>query len=881
MSAHDRDTGEIGRPALDRRVSEELAFHIEMRTRELIARGMSPEDARREATGRFGDLSQVSAELHRLERQNDRIERRTQYFAELRQDARFAVRMLLRRRTFAIIAIGTLALGIGAATAIFSVVDGVLLRPLPFDAPERLAAVWITQPSLAKDPTISWLADGTPIGNEDYQALRREASSLRDLALWGTGVARLTTEQGVERVPAISATSSMLPTLRVRPVLGRAFQTGEDALNGPRIAMVSWEAWQSRFHGDSSALGRSVVLDDEAYTLVGVLPPGLRLDRTSDPPEFWTPALRDSSDIPERHNRNYRALARLAPGASFAAASQQAGNVLRVALHDTSLGARVEQWQRDQGRTARGPLTILLAAAGLLLLIACVNVAILQLGEAAGRAREMGARVALGAGSMRLIRQLLVESLVIAIVSATLGAACAWGMVRGLVAMAPEQLPGLDTVSIDGRVLVFTTIVAIATGLLFGIAPALVVGRTKGTILGRMGAGQSVAGTRRLQRMLIAAQLSLSTVLLVESLLLGRSLRNLGAVDPGFRPAGLTAFHVSMPWRTPNERSRAFTSEVIRRLAAMPGVEGVTAAASQIPFSGGGSSSPVLPEPTDPTNPRPALYTQQRYVAAGFFETMGLHLVAGRTFSADDRAGAEPVAILSVSEAKRAFGNESPLGRRVKHQGAWRRIVGVVADVKFRGLALDDEPTIYAPFDQHPGTAPVFVVRGASGRSIEPVLKAIIRQADPSAVFVRTVTLPQLIEKSYAAERYRTLLVSVFGAMAALLAAVGLYGVSVRAAGRRTREIGIRLALGGTAHTVIGLLVGDAMVGVGIGLAIGLPGALLAGRLVEPYLFRVGPGDPVSFVTVSALLVLVTAVASFLPARAAGDVNPAMVLRGE
>lgn len=881
MSARDRENGEIGRPPVDRRVSAELAFHIEMRTRELIASGMSPEDARREATERFGNLSQVSDELHRLERQNDRSERRTQYFAELLQDARFALRMLLRRRTFAAVAIGTLALGIGAATAMFSVVDGVLLRPLPFDAPERLAAVWITQPSLAKDPTISWLADRTPVGNAEYQALKRDATNLRDLALWGQGVARLTTDQGVERVPSVSATSSLLPTLRVRPVLGRAFQSGEDVLNGPRIAMISWEAWQSRFNGDSAVIGRSVVLDDEAYTVIGVLPPGLRIDRTTETPVFWTPALRDSSDLPERHNRNYRAIARLAPGANFSDASRQAASVLRASMTDTSLGVRVEQWQRDQGRDARGPLTVLLAAVGLLLLIACVNVAILQLGEAAGRAREMGARVALGAGSMRLIRQLLVESLVIAGVSAILGAACAWAMMRGLVAMAPQQLPGLDTVSIDGRVLLFTTIIAITTGLLFGIAPALVVGRTKGSLFGRAGAGQSAAGTRRLQRTLIAAQLALSTVLLVESVLLGRSLRKLGAVDPGFRPVGLTAFHVSMPWRTSDERSRAFTAEVMRRLAATPGVEGVTAAASQIPFSGGASSSPVLPEPTDPTNPRPALHTQQRYVAAGFLETMGLHLVAGRTFNADDRAGAEPVAILSVSEAKRAFGNESPLGRRVKHQGAWRRIVGVVADVKFRGLALDDEPTIYAPFDQHPGTAPVFVVRGAAGRSIEPSLKAMIRQVDPTAVFVRTVTMPQLIQKSYAAERYRTLLVSVFGAMAAFLAAVGLYGVSVRAAGRRTREIGIRLALGGTTRTVVGLLVGDAMAGVAIGLAIGIPGALLAGRLVAPYLFRITASDPISFLTVSTLLVLVTAAASFLPARAAGSLNPATVLRGE
>lgn len=512
---------EITRPAVDRRVSVELAFHVEMRTRELVEQGMDPEEARRQAQARFGDIAQVSAELQKLERQTDRGVRRTQWFAELQQDVRFALRMLTRRRSFAAIAIGTLALGIGAATAIYSVVDGVLLRPLPFEAPDRIAAVWITQPSLAKDPTISWLADGSPMGNEEYQALRRSATTFRDLAMWASGTSTLTTNEGTERVPVTQATSSMLPALRARVVLGRGFQEGDDVLNGPSVAMVSWEAWQSRYGGDSSIIGRSITLDGTARTVVGVLPPGLRIERTTEPAAFWYPALQDSSDLPQRHNRNYRALARLVPGATFAIASREAVPILRTVTGNTTLSARVEQWQRDQGRDARGPLLVLLGAVGLLLLIACVNVAILQLGEAAGRAREMAARAALGAGAARLVRQLLVESLVIAIVSAALGSALAWAMTRGLVAMAPERLPGIDTVGIDARVLAFTMACAVATGLLFGIVPAIVAGRTQATLVGRAGGGQTASGTRRLQRTLIAAQLGLSMVLLVEAALLG------------------------------------------------------------------------------------------------------------------------------------------------------------------------------------------------------------------------------------------------------------------------------------------------------------------------------------------------------------------------
>ena len=277
--------------------------------------------------------------------------------------------------------------------------------------------------------------------------------------------------------------------------------------------------------------------------------------------------------------------------------------------------------------------------------------------------------------------------------------------------MAPARLPGIDTVAIDARVLAFTMACAVATGLLFGIVPAIVAGRTQATLIGRAGAGQTASGTRRLQRTLIAAQLALSTVLLVEAALLGRSLRKLGNVDPGFRPVGLTAFSVAMPWRTPDEQTRVFTAEVLRRLAVMPGVDRVTATTSA-PFSGGASSSPVQVEPIAGAVAQPALHTQQRYVASGYFETMGLRLIAGRPFNADDRAGAEDVAVLSVSEVRRAFGTESPLGRRVKQQGRWRRVVGVVADVKFRGLGREDEPTIYVPFDQYPESSPVFVARG-------------------------------------------------------------------------------------------------------------------------------------------------------------------------
>jgi len=643
-----RDSHEIITPSVDKRVSSELAFHIEMRTRELIARGMSADDARREAVRRFGNLDEVSSDLVKIGRQTEGIMRRARFISEATHDARAALRMLGRRRGFAALAIGTLALGIGAATAIYSVVDGVLLRPLPFDEPDRIAAVWLTQPTLARDPAISSFANATPVGNEEYQALRRDAKSLQTLALYGIGFVTLSTDAGSVRVPSLTATASLLPVLRARPAVGRAFQPGEDVLNGPNVTMLSWEAWRTRFGGDSSVIGQHVTLNQTPYEVVGVLPPGLRVDRSVEVPEFWLPALRDSGDLVQRRNRNYRALARLAPSATYPAATQQVAQILR-SLGDTTLNARVEVWQHDQTSAARGPLLVLLGAAALLMVIACVNVAILQLGEAAARAREMATRAAMGAGVARLVRQLLVESMVLSFVSALLGTMLAWLMIRGLVAIAPERLPGMDTVRLDARVLLFAMVSAGVTGILFGIVPAIIAGRAAAGNIVRSGVGESGRGTRTVQRSLIAVQLGLSMILLVEAALLSRSLRNLSDVDPGFRPAQLTAVRVGRSWRSDADQTRSFTAEVLQRLASYPGVQAVTAS-THVPFVSGSNSSPVELDRIGDEVPAERRHTQQRYVVPGYFETIGMRLVSGRFFNADDRAASEFVAIVSESE---------------------------------------------------------------------------------------------------------------------------------------------------------------------------------------------------------------------------------------
>jgi putative ABC transport system permease protein len=870
---------EIITPSVDKRVRSELAFHIEMRTRELVEQGMSPEDARREAVRRFGNLDAISADMVKIGRQTEGIMRRARFITEATQDARAALRLLARRRSFAALAIGTLALGIGAATAIYSVVDGVLLRPLPFEEPDRIAAVWITQPTLATDPVISRYAYATPVGNEEYQALRRGTKTFQELALYTGGFVTLNTDAGSQRIPSLWATSSLFRVLRVNAAVGRAFQPEDNVLNGPNLTMLSWESWRTRFGGDTAVIGRRVTLNDTPYEIIGVLPPGVRVDRSAEAPEFWLPALRDSGDLVVRRNRNYKALARLAPGATYSVATLEVAQVLR-SLGDTTLGARVEVWQHDQTSAARGPLLLLLGAAALLMVIACVNVAILQLGEAAARAREMATRAAMGAGVGRLIRQLLVESTVLSLVSALLGTVLASLMIRGLVAIAPERLPGMDTVSLDARVLTVAMLSAAVTGLLFGIVPAILAGRAASGNVVRSGVGEGGRGTRTIQRSLIALQLGLSMVLLVEATLLSRSLRNLSEVDPGFQPVRLTAVRVARSWRSDDDQVRSFTRTMLERLRSYPGVEAVTASTG-VPFVSGSNSSPVELDHVGDVTPAERRHTQQRYVMPGYFETIGMRLVSGRFFNADDRPRSELVAIVSTSEVARDFGGQSPLGRRVKHQGKWRRIVGVVADVKYRELAREDEATLYVPFDQFPDATPVFVIRGDAGPNLQTAISAILREVEPRATVISVTALPGAIAKSYAVERYRAVLVSAFGIMAALLAAIGLYGVSLRSARRRTREIGIRLAIGATSFNVLRLLVSDAMQGVAIGLAIGTPAALLAARLVSPYLFKIAPNDPFVFAGVALLLIIATAMASAIPARRAAHLDPSAVLRAE
>ena len=810
----------------------------------------------------------------------------------LLQDVRFALRLLWRRRAFTCVAVVTTALGIGAATSIFGVVNGVLLAPLPYPDAGRLVAVWETFPHWLKVPELARIWDLVPLSFPDFRDWQAQQRSFESVAIWSTRRVFLGESETPEWAQTVQASASMLDVLGVRPELGRFFLPSEDGAGGPPVAVLSHEAWTSRYHRDPHVLGSSVLLEGMPYSIIGVLPPGVSLGAwlsyrpldTAEGAAVWTPAGQGTAGALRRDNHVFRALGRLRAGVSLAQARGETERLLRGGEDPGRLGVRLTLWQLDQAREVRTPLWLLLAAAGLLLLVTCVSVATLVLGEAASRAHEMAARVALGARRVRLVRQLLTESLMLALGGAVSGTLLAWWGTKALVALAPPVIPGLGRVHLDLRVLGFALAAAMATGLVAGLAPALVVSRSSPGQVLRVSSGASARHRGALQRVLVAAQLALSVVLLAGAGLLTRSLAKLTAVNPGFRTEHLLVVRPAYPLAL--ARDPVWTRELYRagveRLAALPGV--VAAAAGSIaPFTqtASGTAIEVEGRPDEPGAPPRSV--QQRRVTPGYFRTMEIALRAGRTLTEADGAGGPPVAVISEAEARRDWPGESPLGRRLKIQGVWREVVGIVADVKFRKLRTPDEPTAYLPATQggFESFAPFLVrTRGDPGAAAAAI-RAALGDVAPGVVVVGADAMTALVRQSYADERYRTTLVSLFGVMAVVLAAVGIYGVTSRAVTARMRELGIRVALGATPASVTRLAVTYTLSGVAAGVAVGLVAALAGGRALEPLLFGVGPADAVTYAAIAAFLAAVSAVASWIPARRAGRVGPAEVLRAE
>ncbi len=802
----------------------------------------------------------------------------------LLQDLRYALRQLVRNRGFTIVAVLTLTLGIGANTAIFSVIRGVLLRPLPFPEPDRLM--------LAVGVIGSQRAGVTAPDFIDWRA----GSRTLDLAALTTYNANLTGIDEPERVTAARVTANYFAVLGVRPLLGRVFTPDEEPEGGPHVVVLTEGFWRNRLGADSSALGRTITLDDVPYAIVGVM--GAGAEALENGENMWVPLALRRNEIAATGARFLNVVARLHPGVRPERAT---GELQAVATRlkevrpwsNKDVSAELVPMSEIVVGDSRGPLLLLFGAVGLVLLIACANVANLLLVRAAARGRESAIRTALGAGPSRLIRQLLTESVLLALFGAAGGLVlAAWG--TGLLVQAlPGGTPRLDQVRLDGMVLVFTLIVATLTGIVFGLAPALRAARPDlVSELTEAARGSGGPHRRKLGAALIVSEIAVALVLLVSAGLLLRSFAAVTRVDPGFEAEHVTAVRIALPegrYGSPTQ-SVLFYQSLVARGREIPGVQ-ESAVASSVPFgSGGYNYSIVIEGQPAPVRLEDTPMIFPRAISAGYFHVMGIRLREGREFESSDRSGGIRVGIINETAARRFFPGESPLGRRFTpdDDGGVLQVVGVVSDVRAFGLSSEPRPELFVPIEQASGNhwewtgrAMSLVVRAGTDVRLDAGLREAVWSLDRSLPIYSIWTVRDLMARSVAPRRLFMLLIGGFAAVALLLAAIGIYGVMTFAVSQRTRELGIRVALGAVRQDVFRLVVGRAMALTGLGLAVGLIGAAAASRLLAQSLFEIRPIDPLTYLAIAGLMCAVTFVASYLPARRAARVDPMIALRTE
>ena len=864
-------------PAAD--AGDELAFHLAMRVEELVGRGLSEEEARARAGREFGNVERVRSELETMGRRRRRREERARWWDSLLQDLRFAVRTLGKDPVFTGTAVLTLGLGIGASSAIFSVVDGVLLRSLPFAEPERLVRISTAYPN----------GRSYALSAPDFASLRDRSRTLAGAAAYApTTVTWLDSGEPIE-VEAARVTEGFFGLLGVPARLGRTFRAEEHERGRGGAVVLGHELWRRELGSDPHVVGRSVRLGGVPYVVVGVLPPGV-----AHPPgtEIYLPIERDETfDAATPRGRRdewLRMLGRIGPDATRA----------RLDAELRALGTRLEQdFPETNDRLSfaavglhesmvghvREPLLILFGAVGLVLVIACANVANLLLARSAGREGELALRTALGAGRRRLVRQFMTENVTLGLAGGALGLLLAhWGT-RLLVAARPASIPRLDRIGVDAGVVAFTVAISLSTGVVFGILAALHPRRGGPAAVLRSG-GRDISGGRRggaVRSGLIVAETALSVMLLIAAGLLARSFLELTAVDPGFERARAMTVRVSLPSAAYEDAAsrRHFFTRLRERLESIPGVTAV-GGASALPLAGGADVLGFAIEGRERT-PDQVWEIRALSVTPGYFEAMGIPQRRGRSLTGQDRYEAPSVLVLNRAAAERWFPGEDPVGRRLLIGEPWE-IVGIVDDVKQYGLSRDTEPEIYVPHEQWSVETLNLVVRtsGDAGALAGPV-QSEIRALDPDLPVQRPTPLESIVEESVAQPRFYTTLLGIFAVVGVLLAAVGLFGVVSYTVSQRTRDIGVRIALGARAEQVVKLVVGRALLLVGGGLGLGTLGALALTRLLRSQLFGVSPSDPLIYGGVAAVLVAVALLASYLPARAATRIDPVIALRGE
>ena len=805
----------------------------------------------------------------------------------LLQDIRFALRMLRKHPGFTAIAVVALGLGVGADTAIFSVVDAVMLRPLAYKNPEELVVV--------RERTPDW-PTGMSVAYPNFEDWRAQNNVFQQMAAFQFNGVNLTGMGDPERLQGLNVSADIFPLTGAQPLIGRAFTNSDDKAGAAPVTVLAYNFWQQRFHGDRQVLGRAIALDGVPHTIIGVMPPGFRFPPTNPLGQIYLPIGVDGGSITRRFSHpGIQVVARLKPGvtesAAFAAMNTIAGRLAQQypdSNRDHSI--YMDAMHHYLVRNIRTVLLVLLSAVGFVLLIACTNAANLLLARAASRAHEISVRAALGASRWRIVRQMLTESLMLGVLGGAFGLAFAlWG-VRELEHYLPPNVPHIGEIAIDGRILAFTMGLSVLTGIAFGVLPALHISRHRPQDALREGGGLRSTGDRERQRAraaLMMLEVGLSLVLLTGAGLMIKSFTILEGTSPGLNPEHALTMTVNIPSTkySTAEKRLAFYQQFEKRVRELPGVEHA-AFVAPLPLGGSDWEEGVTWEGRQLRNSTDYIVTDIAYPTADYFAAMGVPIKKGRAFTERDGPDAPLVAIVDEQFVAKNFAREEPIGKRIRLGGRdpnrWMQIVGVAGHVMNYGVDAESRIETYVPFAQQPNSYMALVVRTRTDpASMTAAIRRALASIDPNQPIFGVHTMEDLLDQTRATKRAAMILFAAFAGTALVLAAIGLYGVISYSVTQRTREIGIRVALGASKGDVLGLLVGQGARIVGAGLAIGLAAALALAQFLRSLLFGISPSDPLTLAAVVLLLSAVALLATWIPARRAARVDPVVALRYE